>query len=205
MLPHRDVAGRETDEKGLNALEMSNQFRKAYLLLNLEPESDVQRPYQFRKALANADMVVALTPFVTESLKTDADVLLPIGSFAESAGTYVNCEGIWQSIEGVASPLGEARPAWKILRVLGNLFDLGGFEFNTAFEVRDALKAKLGGLDISTKYRGSANLNLAPEAPHAYLDMPVYGNDSIVRRSTALQDTRAAKEAGNQFFKAAIV
>ena len=205
VLPHRDVAGRETAEKGLNALEMSDQFRKAYLLLNLEPENDVQRPYQFRKALTNADMVVALTPFVTESLKTDADVLLPMGSFAESAGTYVNCEGVWQSIEGVASPLGEARPAWKILRVLGNLFDLGGFEYNTAFEVRDVLQAKLGGLDLSTKYRGAASLNLAPEAPHAYLDMPAYGNDSIVRRSTPLQDTRAAKEAGNQFFKTAIV
>ena len=205
VLPHRDVAGRETDKKGLNALEMSEQFRKAYLLLNLEPENDVQRPYQFRKALTNADMVVAITPFVTDSLKADADVLLPMGSFAESAGTYVNCEGVWQSIEGVASPLGEARPAWKILRVLGNLFDLGGFEFNTAFEVRDALQAKLGGLDLSTNYRGSAKLNLAPEAPHAYLDMPAYGNDSIVRRSTPLQDTRAAKEAGNQFFKTAIV
>jgi len=165
----------------------------------------VQRPYQFRKTLNNADIVVALTPFVTESLKTDADVLLPMGSFAESAGTYVNCEGVWQSMEGVASPVGEARPAWKILRVLGNMFDLGGFDFNSAFEVRDALQAKLGGLELVTDYRGSVSLNLAPEAPHAYLDMPAYANDSIVRRSVPLQNTRTATEAGNQFFKVAIV
>ncbi len=205
VLPHRDVAGRDIPDAGLNSLEMSDQFRKAYILLNLEPENDVQRPYQFRKALDNADIVVAVTPFLTESLKTDADVLLPMGSYAESAGTYVNCEGVWQSVEGVASPVGEARPAWKILRVLGNLFDLGGFDYTSAFEVRDALQAKLSGLELATSYRGSASLNLAPEAPHAYLDMPTYGNDSIVRRSTPLQDTRAAKEAGNQFFKVAIV
>ena len=204
-LPHREVGGRTIAVQGLNAMEMSEQFRKAYLLLNLEPESDVQRPYQFRKALEHADIVVALTPYITESLKTDADVLLPMGTYAESAGTFVNCEGKWQSVQGVATPVGEARPAWKILRVLGNLFDLGGFEFSAADEVCAALNAELGEVTLSTRYNGNGNLNLAAEAPHAYLDMPAYGNDSVVRRSTPLQETRTAKEAGNQFFKTAIV
>jgi NADH-quinone oxidoreductase subunit G len=186
-------------------MQMSEQFRKAYLLFALEPEFDVQRPYQFRKALNNADIVVAVTSYVNDGLLSDADVLLPLGTFTETAGTFVNCEGVWQSFNGLATPVGESRPGWKILRVLGNLFDIGGFEFNTAEEVRESLKLELGEIELPTRYTGSADLNLSESASHAYLDMPIYAIDPLVRRSMPLQETRAAKEAGNHFFKTAIV
>jgi NADH-quinone oxidoreductase subunit G len=204
-LPHRDAGGRVLSEPGLNALEMSESFRKAYLLFGLEPESDVSRPYQLRKALHNAEIVISVTAFNSEALKLDSDVLLPLGTFAETAGTFVNCEGKWQRFNGFASPVGEARPGWKILRVLGNLFGLGGFEFNAATEVSEALQLELGEIEFPTRYKGDAKMNLAENASHAYLDMPIYANDPLVRRSIPLQSTRAASEAGNHFFKAPIV
>ncbi|MBT8142762.1 MAG: NADH-quinone oxidoreductase subunit G [Gammaproteobacteria bacterium] len=204
-LPHRDVGGRPISNAGLNVLETSEESRKAYLLFGIEPESDVQRPYKLRKALEDADVVVAVTAYVTEAMKKDADVLLPLSSYAETAGTYVNCEGKWQSVNGFASPVGDSRPGWKILRVLGNLFDLGGFEFASAPEVYEALKIELGEIELSTKFTANSKINLAPEASHSYLDMPIYATDPLVRRATPLQNSRAAKEAGNLFFKQAIV
>lgn len=204
-LPHRDAGGRGLNVPGLNSMEMSEQFRKAYLLFAIEPEFDVQRPYQFRKALNNADIVVAVTTYVNDGLLSDADVLLPLGTFTETSGTFVNCEGVWQSFNGLATPVGESRPGWKILRVLGNLFDIGGFDFNTAEEVRDSLKLELGEFELPTRYTGTAELNLSESASHAYLDMPIYAIDPLVRRSLPLQQTRAAQEAGNHFFKSAIV
>jgi len=85
---------------------------------------------------------------------------------------------------------------------LGNLFDLGGFEQNSAAEVLQALRAELGEQpELSTAYNGNAELNLDETASHAYLDMPIYATDPVLRRAQPLQETRAAKEAGNAFFK----
>lgn len=200
--PHREVGGRPITKEGLNATQFADESRKAYLLFGIEPEFDVARPYQVREALKGADITVAITSYVTDSLRADCDVLLPLGTFAETAGTYVNCEGIWQTAAGIANPVGEARPGWKILRVLGNLFDLGGFEQNSAADVLQSLRAELGEeLELTTTYNGNAELNLDNAANHAYIDLPIYAADPVLRRSQPLQDTRAAKEAGNAFFK----
>ena len=82
-----------------------------------------------------AGFVVALTPYLGEALKAHADVVLPVGTFAETAGTFVNGEGRWQSFNGVASPVGESRPAWKVLRVLGNLLQMPDCEYASADEI----------------------------------------------------------------------
>ena len=37
-------------------------------------------------------------------------------------------------------PYGEARPAWKVLRVLGNLFHCEGFDYQNAHEIHDKVK-----------------------------------------------------------------
>ena len=87
--------------------------------------------------MAAARRVVAITPFASAALREVAHVLLPMGTFAETYGTYVNFEGRWQSFAGAATPLGEARPGWKVLRVLGNALGLQAFEYQSAEEVRD--------------------------------------------------------------------
>ena len=82
-----------------------------------------------------------MTPFVNDALRKVAHVILPIGTFAETSGTYVNIEGLWQSQAGARLPVGESRPGWKVLRVLGNVLNLSGFEYQTSEDVREELRA----------------------------------------------------------------
>lgn len=138
------LAGALPGAGGLNARTMLEQPRAAYVLLHCEPELDCGDPQAARAALSAARTVIALTPYRSESLLAVADCLLPIAPFTETAGTFVNCEGRVQSFNGVVRPLGDARPGWKVLRVLGNAVGAEGFGFENAEEVR---VAALGGTD----------------------------------------------------------
>ncbi|TMH80195.1 MAG: NADH-quinone oxidoreductase subunit G, partial [Betaproteobacteria bacterium] len=121
------LAGCVPSEGGLNARTLLEQPRRAYLLLNAEPDFDCHDPRTAIKAMGAADLVVAMAAY--RSFAADyANVLLPVVPFTETSGTYVNCEGRMQSFNGAVKPLGEARPAWKVLRVLGNLMSLPGFD-----------------------------------------------------------------------------
>ena len=108
---------------GLNAAAMLAQPRRAYLLLNVEPELDCGNPRQALAAMRGAELVVAMSAFRHRALDY-AHVLLPIAPFTETAGSFVSTEGRLQSFVGVVRPLGETRPAWKVLRVLGSLLGL---------------------------------------------------------------------------------
>jgi NADH-quinone oxidoreductase subunit G len=141
MIPHRDAHGRALNHAGMSATDMLQQPRKAYVLLNVEPEFDTANPGITIEALKQAQMVVALSLYRNPTLDAHADVILPIAAFAESAGTFVNAMGHWQSFQGVANPVGEARPAWKVLRVLGHFLSLNGFDYESADEVRDEVRA----------------------------------------------------------------
>ena len=121
---------------GLDAGAMLAQPRKAYLLFNTEPVLDAANPSQAAAALAGAEMVVAFSPFSANV--EHADVLLPIAPFTETGGAFVNAEGRVQSFHGVVRPLGETRPGWKVLRVLGTMLGLPNFAFDTIEEVRAA-------------------------------------------------------------------
>ena len=125
------LVGAAPSETGATAAEMlgANAPLKACLLLNVEPSLDAADPPRALAALAGAEMVVAMTAFMPGD--DVADVLLPIAPFTETSGTYVNAEGRVQSAHGVVKPRGDARPAWKVLRVLGNLLGLAGFSFET--------------------------------------------------------------------------
>jgi NADH-quinone oxidoreductase subunit G len=167
--------------------------KKAYVLLNAEPDLDAANPQQAVAALAGAEMVVAMSPF--KHGMDYADVLLPISPFTETAGTFVNCEGRAQSFNGTVKPLGETRPAWKVLRVLGNLLGLQGFDYDTAESIRDEALGK-GMTDLSAKLNNVARL--APEAAsrsaesgslQRLADVPIYFADAIARRSEPLLRT----------------
>ena len=167
--------------------------KKAYVLLNAEPELDAANPQQAVAALAGAEMVVAMSPF--KHGFEYADVLLPISPFTETAGTFVNCEGRAQSFNGTVKPLGETRPAWKVLRVLGNLLGLQGFEYDTAEAIREEALGK-GVTDLQAKLNNVAKL--APTAAsrseeqgalQRLADVPIYFADAIARRSEPLLRT----------------
>ncbi|SFM34645.1 NADH dehydrogenase subunit G [Ectothiorhodospira mobilis] len=195
---HRGPAGESLDAAGQTPDQWLQPGLKGCLLLNVEPDMDCEDPARVMKALGSAAFVAALTPFAGEALKRVAHVLLPVATFAETSGTYVNVEGRWQSVAGAAQPPGETRPAWKVLRVLGNMSGLEGFEYLSSEEVRDALKDRLRAAGVEgfdTVYRHDGASLAVPEASRGLQRIGAvgpYGVDSLVRRAAPLQATQDA-------------
>jgi len=166
---------------------------KAYVLFGgIEPWIDALDAGCTR-VLAGSEFVVAVTPFASETLKQVAHVLLPIGTFAETSGTYVNLEGQWQSFAGAAQPVGEARPGWKVLRVLGNVLGLEGFDYQSSEDVLEELRGQCG--DAAPEgYWGTHRAGVQTPAA-GVVDLPMYQIDALVRRAPALQRTREGRRA----------
>jgi len=180
---------------GLNAGQMLSQGMKALLLLNVEPELDAADPPTARAALQRSGLVVALTAF-KDAMVENADVLLPIAPFTETAGCFVNAEGRLQAFTGVVPPLGETRPAWKVLRVLGNLLGLSGFQQDNAEQVRTEAIGDPSALAARLDNR-AAELPSSLAAPaggcERIADVPIYAADALVRRAESLQLTADAR------------
>jgi NADH-quinone oxidoreductase subunit G len=188
VVPHRVPGGAPAGTSGLSARAMLESPLNAYVLLGgIDPANDLAGDH---KALAAADLVVAVTTHLPDSLRGVADVVLPIGSFAETSGTYVNAEGRWQSWAGAAKLPGESRPGWKVLRVLANLLGLKGIDYNSSDEIRDALKT-LCGSRATTPARAIAGAIPNGEIPQgSWVDIPPYQSDMLVRGSDPLQKTK---------------
>jgi len=196
VLPHRGPAGARREDAGLHASAILDADLDALLLFGAEPDADFADREAARK-LAEQNFVVAFTSFDSPALRETTDLMLPIGTFAESAGTFVNCEGRWQSYNGFASPVGEARPGWKVLRVLGNLLDVPDCDYETSEDVRDELLGLTGETPMPAQYEGGRKLTRVGDADIALteLDVPMYSVDPLVRRSTPLQLTPEAKRS----------
>jgi len=181
---------------GLNAGQMLSQPMKALLLLDVEPVLDAADAAAAQAALAGAGLVVAFTSF-KDARVDNADVLLPIAPFTETAGSFVNAEGRVQSFHGVVKPAGDSRPAWKVLRVLGNLLGLNGFSQETAEDVRAEALGDLASVATRLDNRSDSAITLlpAPAGLQRLTDVPIYATDALVRRAPALQQTADAKVA----------
>jgi NADH-quinone oxidoreductase subunit G len=180
---------------GLNTVQMLSEPLKAYLLLGVEAELDTHNPHQSVAAMKSAELVVAMSPY--QHMATGyAQVMLPIAPFTETAGTFVSTEGAVQSFLGVVRPLGEARPAWKVLRVLGNLLGLQGFDHDSAEDVR---REALGEGEIVARldnrlraFALDSVIGTRDSGLERIAEIPIYAADAIVRRSRSLQRTRDA-------------
>ena len=182
------VVGAVPSHGGQNAAQMARGGLKAALLLHTEPHADMAHGAAAVQALEKAEMVVTLSAFKTNM--AFSDVLLPIAPFTETAGTFINTEGRAQSFHGVVKPLGETRPAWKVLRVLGSMLQVPGFELETIEEVR----AKAIPADITSRLSNACDVAIdltpATEKPEV---ASIYQLDSLVRRAPSLQLTADAK------------
>ncbi len=181
---------------GLNAGQMLAEPRDAYLVLHAEPELDCADGRQAAAALAAAKLVVALTPFRTRALDY-AHVLLPVSPFTETSGTFINCEGRIQPFNAMVKALGDTRPGWKVLRVLGNLLGLSGFDYDSSEAVRrDVLgeTAEFVASSTNNALSGVAvRLGGATGGLQRVADVPIYFADPLVRRAPSLQSTRDAR------------
>jgi NADH-quinone oxidoreductase subunit G len=194
-IPHRGPGGAPLDSPGLNLAQMFAQGLRGYVLLGLEPERDliaVERPLE---ALSRAACTVALTAYRTPAMNEYADVLLPIALFPENSGSYVNCEGRWQSVKAAVNPVGQAREAWKILRVLGNKLKLNGFDYASAEDVGKAAQQEIGNTNPDMPVAMGVHGSQANGQDAQSLDVSIYDIDPIVRRAAALQKASVAGAA----------
>ena len=196
-VPHRGAAGATEDivvGKNISQLYSDNTTGEklaACLLLNIEPDTDATNAKELLGTLNNADFVVSISAYNSASLKDVADVLLPAASFTETSGTYVNAEGFWQSFNGVLEPKDGSRPAWKILRVLGNLTGVDGFDYISSEDVKNEVRSLCESIELSNTSSDtpSFEINAVSDDLHRSTDVPMYATDSLVRRATSLQKT----------------
>jgi NADH-quinone oxidoreductase subunit G len=193
-VPHRLAAGVKNAQAGLNVGAMLASSLKSYLLFGgIDPALDLASG---GAALGSAGLVVAITTHLPESLRSLVHVVLPIGTFAETSGTFVNIEGRWQSWGAAVKAAGESRPGWKVLRVLGNLLNQPGFEYVSSEEVRDELKAACATIAPADARAAMAAAPPAGPSPSgSWLDLPIYQGDVLVRGSDALMKTRDGQMA----------
>ena len=189
VLPHRTVGGQVLATGGTTASQIVQQPKKGLVLFGAEPAFDCANGQAGIDAMTAADFVIAMTPFMNESLSQHADVILPVGTFAETSGTFVNAAGDWQSFGGVAMPLGASRPGWKVLRVLGNLLELANCEYQSSEDIRDELLQAAGETQPVNQFALPGNLEAPRSDAHSNGDVPMYQIDALVRRSESLQLT----------------
>lgn len=190
-ISHRGPAMQAVASRGVSAKQMLTEPRHAYILLNVDPALDVSCPVSAIDVLKKADFVLSLSTYRDPAVLETAHVILPVGPFTETSGTYVNAWGEWQSFRGVVPPFAQSRPAWKVLRVLGELLGLTDCQYDSSEAVRDELKALCATL---------SNAKPASVMPSPIKDAPLglglcfikerlmYRSDGIVRRSQPLQD-----------------
>ncbi|MGE5152602.1 MAG: NADH-quinone oxidoreductase subunit NuoG [Bdellovibrio bacteriovorus] len=190
-LPRVLPGAKLAERPGIPLAEMLAFPRKTWVLWGIEPDLDIGNPSRAMEALGQADFVIAASAFRAPSLESVADLLLPIGAFAETSGTFVNAAGTWQSFQGAIAPPGEARPGWKVLRVLGNQLGLPGFDYRDTLEIRAELAALCADTRLSNAPVG--DLKVEPRGLGEGLirvgNVPIYASDPLVRRAPALQHT----------------
>jgi NADH-quinone oxidoreductase subunit G len=187
------LAGAVPVKGGKGASAMLSQPLKAYIVLHAEPLLDADNGAQAIATLKSAEFVVALTPYASGAREW-ANVMLPIAPFTETSGTFVNAQGTAQSFKGTATPRGQSRPAWKVLRVLGNVLHLAGFDEESSETVRDVVMAN--GLEgrLSNQIQAEPGLSsTSTQGLQRVTDVPIYRSDAMVRRAPALQATSASR------------
>jgi NADH-quinone oxidoreductase subunit G len=194
-VPHLGPGGKPVPSPGLDALAMLTEPRGTYVLWGLSPDLDLFDPSRAREAIGAAEQVIACSAFRTPDLEAMADLLLPISAFAETSGTFVNAEGRWQRFQGAVAPVGDARPGWKVLRVLGNMLELDGFAYTSARQVHDEVAELCADVPLDNALRDDYGLQqaLPPSAELMRVgNVPIYAVDQTVRAAPALRRTPLA-------------
>ncbi|MCH9756079.1 MAG: NADH-quinone oxidoreductase subunit NuoG [Gammaproteobacteria bacterium] len=196
MIPHREALGKALETSGLSLQEALQAKLKAYVLMGLDPSLDIANPSHTRQAMLAAEFVVALTGYQTESILECADVILPMALPGETSGTYINVDKTWQTVAGTVAPLGAARPAWKILRVLGNILHFKDFDYTSSQDVLKQIETDLALVDSPKEscFYPEA-LPIADESLVRVGEWPLYRVDPMVRHAGALQSCAAADKA----------
>jgi len=197
-VPHRGPGGQAADQVGMDARAMLEQPRERYLLVGTELELDAFDPSRAVAALGAARGVVSLSAFLSDGLREHADVVLPVATFTETFGTYVNATGTWQSAKGMVPPPGDARPAWKVFRVLAEALEVEGLSHDSPEAVTRELQGLCDGVvlgNLTTVDRVPAFDASSAEALLRAGETPIHAVDPLVRRSLPLQKSLDGRQA----------
>lgn len=196
MLPHRAAAGKVIEPAGLDVKCAIEAKLRGYLLMAAEPGFDFANPHDARQSMLGAEFVVVLSAYQNESIKDYANVILPMAPFTETSGTYINVDQRWQTVKGAVAPAGDARPAWKILRVLANVLQLEGFDYTSTDDVLTEVKALVSMMhDVNPKLFYPESLPAVRDELVRVGEWPLYRIDAIVRHSLELQHCGSAEKA----------
>ncbi len=200
LLPYRDAQG--TSTAGLDTQAMLAAELKGYILYGIEADHDLENPVQANKALQNADFVISMTSYVTDAIKAKANVILPIAAVVEASGTLINVDGTLQNFSAASKAAGMSKPGWKVLRVMGNLFNIDGFEHQSSADVMDEFKSNIGlqsehaeSSKVSNKLEWNCPENISAQSSgiQRIAELAIYRTDAITRRASALQQTQDAQ------------
>jgi NADH-quinone oxidoreductase subunit G len=190
VVPHRLAGGASTE--GRHTHDMLMSATKTFILFDVEPAHDFNDPQLAEAAMSHAECVVAFTSFASDKLRSYANILLPISTFAETSGTFVNTEGKMQSFKGAGTLQGDSRPGWKILRVLGNMMDIDGFDYMSTQDILTEFKELVSiSSDNALSVTDDYALADVPAGLQRIGNTHMYATDSLVRRAEALQKSAA--------------
>ncbi|MDC9724388.1 MAG: NADH-quinone oxidoreductase subunit NuoG [Gammaproteobacteria bacterium] len=179
----------DSNKTPLNAQQVWQQSLRSYVLFGVEPELDCANPVEAKQGLQQASLVVSINSYVTDEMLAYSDLILPVTPFSETSGTFIGVDGQWQSFTGAVSAKGDSRPAWKVLRVLGNMANLKDFDYVSSHAVRDEVRDHLNVMSVSEAVTYCPDDLNVDTALMAISEIPMYQTDSVVRRSNALQQT----------------
>lgn len=196
-VPHRLAGGKSASTVGLHAGAMLEKSLKNYLLVGVEVEFDAANPSKAVESLSGADGVVSVSAFLSDSLRAHADVVLPMATFPESYGTYVNATGNWQTAKGASMAPGDARPVWKIMRVLADAQELSGFDYESPEALTKEAQQACGSIELNniTDMKGVNYTAASSDVMVRAGETPIYRTDPLVRRSQPLQKSADGKQA----------
>ncbi len=186
--PHRGIGGAPRDKAGLTVTDMLAAPRKVYILFGCEPDMDFANAGWVQNQLNQADLVIACNAYDSPALREVADILLPITPYSETSGTFVNIEGVRQCFNGSVNPLGDARPGWKLVRVMANLLALDDFDDDSSEEVRNDLRTQVEEVTAQNSWKAATVSSFSVgEGLERIADIPAYRVDAVVRHAEALQ------------------
>jgi NADH-quinone oxidoreductase subunit G len=200
VVPHRQEAGKVLDKTGKNTAEMLANPSKVYVLLDVEPEFACDNPQQAQNAMEAAECVISISPFADGNMLSTADIILPSACYSETSGTYINAEGTWQSFRAATKSSEDVRPAWKILRVLGNKLGVEGFDYVSSLDVRDELEIACDSInDVNNTFEivgnyEASSMNVS-DGLQRIGEVAEFCGDSLQRRAMALQKSAPEQEA----------
>ena len=195
--PHRGVAGVTVDKAGENALQITQSNHSVLLTLGVNPSLGFADSSAGQSLADNSDFVISLNSFTNEFDENHADIILPLASFGETSGTFVNVEGLWQSFKGCVNAKAQSRPGWKILTALGQLLLPGEFEYASSNLVKDEVKSRCHDVALNNQC-GFQSCDKGLPSKSKTLQrvgfIPIYASDELSRESAPLQATPLAKQ-----------